>query len=93
MSFENLREQKLNGKVTSIYPKDGQFFVNIEVQDMPAEVLVGMTADVAIQVAKKDNVLQVPLVAVRQGSAFQSPPKRPFQNRSGQDRRRGWNLG
>ncbi len=67
LSFEDLREQNLPGQVTSIYPKDGQFFVNIEVS-LPAEVLVGMTADVAIQVAKRDNVLQVPLVAVRQGA-------------------------
>jgi membrane fusion protein, macrolide-specific efflux system len=67
LSFENLRAQKLGGKVTSIYPKDGQFYVNIEVEGMPAEVLVGMTADVAIQVAKKEKVLQVPLVAVKNG--------------------------
>jgi multidrug efflux pump subunit AcrA (membrane-fusion protein) len=41
--------------------------VNIEVNSMPAEILVGMTADVAIQVAQRDNVLQVPLTAVNQG--------------------------
>lgn len=67
LSFEDLREQKLNGTVTSIYPKDGQFFADIEVQGMPPEVLVGMTADVAIQVAQKEGVLQVPLVALHQG--------------------------
>jgi multidrug efflux pump subunit AcrA (membrane-fusion protein) len=67
LSFETLRDQKLTGKVTSIYPKDGQFYVNIEVAGIPTEVLVGMTADVAIRVAQKENVLQVPLVAVNQG--------------------------
>lgn len=67
LSFETLRASKLTGKVTSIYPKDGQFFVNIEVDSMPAEILVGMTADVAIQVAQKEDVLQVPLTAVNQG--------------------------
>jgi membrane fusion protein, macrolide-specific efflux system len=67
LSFETLRGQRLEGKVTSIYPKDGQFFVNIEAEKMPAEVLVGMTADVAVQVSSKDNVLQIPLVAVENG--------------------------
>jgi multidrug efflux pump subunit AcrA (membrane-fusion protein) len=67
LSFENLRDQKITGKVTSIYPKDGQFFVNIEAPGLPTQVLVGMTSDVAIQVAQKDDVLQVPLVAVAQG--------------------------
>src|SRR5262249_22156658 len=67
LSFENLRDQRPTGEVTSIYPKDGQFFVNIEAPGLPAQVLVGMTADVAIQVAQKDEVLQVPLVAISQG--------------------------
>jgi len=67
LTFETLRGQKLQGKVTSIYPKDGQFYVNIEASQMPSEVLVGMTADTAIQVAVKEKVLQVPLVAVEKG--------------------------
>ena len=67
LSFESLRGQKLDGTVSTIYPKDGEFFVNIEVPNLPVGILVGMTCDVAIQVASKDNVLQVPLVAVNKG--------------------------
>ncbi len=67
LSFENLRTQRLTGKVTSIYPKDGQFYVNIEVPGIPAELLVGMTGDVAIQVAARENVLQIPLSTVDKG--------------------------
>jgi len=67
LSFENLRTQRLTGKVTSIYPKEGQFFVNIEVPGMPQELLVGMTSDVAIQVASREKVLQIPLSTVENG--------------------------
>jgi len=67
LSFETLRGDKLEGTVTSVYPKEGQFYVNIEATQMPPGVLVGMTADVAIQVASKDNVLQIPLAAVDKG--------------------------
>lgn len=67
LSFESLRGQKLEGTVSAIYPKDGEFFVNIEVPGLPGGILVGMTCDVAIQVAAKDNVLQVPMVAVDRG--------------------------
>ena len=67
LSFESLRGQKLEGSVSAIYPKDGEFFVNIEVPGLPGGILVGMTCDVAIQVAAKDNVLQIPLVAVDKG--------------------------
>lgn len=67
LSFESLRGQRLEGTVSAIYPKDGDFYVNIEVPNFPEGILVGMTCDVAIQVAAKDNVLQIPVVAVDKG--------------------------
>ncbi len=67
LSYETIRDQKTEGKVSSIYPKDSQFFVNIEVNSLPPGILVGMTPDVAIQVGSKDKVLQIPLKAVIQG--------------------------
>jgi macrolide-specific efflux system membrane fusion protein len=67
LSFESLRGQKLDGSVSTIYPKDGEFYVNIEVPNLPEGILVGMTCDVAIQVAAKDNVLQIPMVAIDKG--------------------------
>ena len=67
LSFESLRGQKLEAVVSAIYPKGGEFYVNLEAPGLPAGILVGMTCDVAIQVAAKDNVLQVPLVSVDKG--------------------------
>jgi multidrug efflux pump subunit AcrA (membrane-fusion protein) len=67
LSFEALRGQKLSGTVSAIYPKDGEFYVNIEVPGLPVGILVGMTCDVAIEVARKEKVLQIPMVAVDKG--------------------------
>jgi multidrug efflux pump subunit AcrA (membrane-fusion protein) len=67
LSFESLRNVRFQGTVSAIYPKDGQFLVNIEVPQMPEGALVGMTGDVAIQVESKDKVLQIPMVAVDKG--------------------------
>jgi multidrug efflux pump subunit AcrA (membrane-fusion protein) len=67
LSFESIRNQPLFGKVVSVYPKDGQFFVNIEVPEIPPGILKGMTADVAIEVANKENVILVPIVAIDHG--------------------------
>ncbi len=67
LSFESLRGEKLSGTVSAIYPKDGEFLVNIEVPGLPPGILVGMTCDVAIQIAAKNNVLQIPMVAVDKG--------------------------
>ncbi len=68
ISFETLRDDRLQGTVSAIYPKDGEFLVNIEVPQMPEGALVGMTTDVAIQVESRPNALQVPLAAVDQGA-------------------------
>lgn len=67
VSFESLRADKLQGKVRSIFPRENQFIVRIDLDHFPEGVLPGMTADVAIEVARKDNVLSVPLRAISAG--------------------------
>lgn len=67
VSFESIRSEKNEGIVQSIFPKDNQFVVHISLTKFPAGVLPGMTADVAIQIGKKENVLTIPLLAVSGG--------------------------
>jgi macrolide-specific efflux system membrane fusion protein len=68
LSFESIRDQKFSGKVVSLYPQKGQFVVKIEpTQTLPSTILPGMTADVAIEIAQRDQVLLVPFLAVSQG--------------------------
>lgn len=67
VSFESLRNEKIAGAVASVYPRDSQFIVRIELQKWPVGVLPGMTADVAILVGKKTNVLLIPLHSIVAG--------------------------
>lgn len=67
LSFETIRGKLLKGKVDSIYPSDGQFIVRVEVEEFPEGIIPDMTADVAIQISRKENVLLVPLPAVKKG--------------------------
>lgn len=67
LSFENLRGTKINGKVQKIYPSDGQFIVRLETESLPAGILPGMTADVAIEVAKRDNAMLIPANSIHRG--------------------------
>ncbi|TGK19292.1 HlyD family efflux transporter periplasmic adaptor subunit [Leptospira fluminis] len=67
LSFETLRGIKLAGKVTKVYPSDGQFFVRVDVDEMPDGVLPEMTADVAVEVAKKEEALLIPVSAIQKG--------------------------
>lgn len=70
LSFESLRGQKAHGIVRAIFPTEGQFLVHIEVSDLPSGILPGMTADVAIEVARKQDALLVPVAAISAGQVI-----------------------
>lgn len=67
MTVESLRGQTFTGKVRTLFPGDNQFLVHIDVPQLPAEIIPGMTGDVAIEVARKQNVLMVPVAAIQSG--------------------------
>lgn len=67
LSFENLRGEKIVGTVRTIYPSEDQFNVTIDVDSLPAQILPGMTADVAIEIDRRQNALLIPLNAVNKG--------------------------
>ncbi|MFZ3230994.1 MAG: efflux RND transporter periplasmic adaptor subunit [Pseudobdellovibrio sp.] len=67
VSFESLRDEKYEGTVASVYPRDNQFIVRIQLKKWPIGVLPGMTADVAIMVGQKDNVLLIPIRCIVAG--------------------------
>ncbi len=67
ISFESLRNVKYSGLVKSIFPRDSQFIIRIELQKWPEGVLLGMTADTAILVGKKKNTLLIPLKTIVAG--------------------------
>jgi len=70
LSFENLRAQKFTGIVRSVYPNQGQFMVNIDIDRLPPQILPGMTADVAIEIGRKDDVLLIPVKAISAGKVI-----------------------
>lgn len=64
ISFESLRNTTFEGQIESIYSNENNFLVRINVSNLPKEILPGMTADVAISISEKDNVLLIPLSAI-----------------------------
>lgn len=64
ISFDSLRDQKCEGKIESIYSNDSNFLVRIRVEQLPPQILPGMTADVAIAITEKQNVLLVPVATL-----------------------------
>jgi len=70
VSFESLRTEKYDGLVESVYPRDNQFIVRISLETWPDNILPGMTADVAILVGEKENVLLVPIRSIVAGEVI-----------------------
>lgn len=68
LSFESMRDKPFSGKVEATYVKENQFMVRISGDQLPEQLLPGMTVDVAIEISKKENALLVPANAVTKGT-------------------------
>ncbi|MGE3608633.1 MAG: efflux RND transporter periplasmic adaptor subunit [Bacteriovoracaceae bacterium] len=68
VSFEALRGQVLEGKVSAIYSREDEFIAQIQVPNLASSVLPGMTADVSVEIGKIKNVTLIPLKAVNAGT-------------------------
>lgn len=72
VSFETLRSEVLQGKVTALYTRDDEFLARIEVVGLNDSILLGMTADVSVEVGHIDNALLIPLRAISGGMVLVS---------------------
>lgn len=68
--FESLRGQVYQGKVSALFPKNGNFIVHIDVEALTAGILPGMTADVSIEIGQDQNVLLIPLSSIDSGQVI-----------------------
>jgi multidrug efflux pump subunit AcrA (membrane-fusion protein) len=64
--FESIRGEILNGKVSAIFSRNEEFLAHINVP-LASNVLPGMTADVAIEIGRKEKALLIPLSGVTDG--------------------------
>jgi multidrug efflux pump subunit AcrA (membrane-fusion protein) len=67
ISFDSMREDSFPGRVEAIYSQGNNFLVRIGVDNLPPQILPGMTGDVAINIREKRDVLLVPTYAIREG--------------------------
>jgi len=67
ISFEFFRNKKINGHIHIIYPKDDQFIAKVFIDEWPQGVLPGMSADVAFEVARKNDAILVPVNTIANG--------------------------
>ncbi len=68
LSFESLRDKSFHGAVRTVFSNGNQFLVHVVVPDLPSRILPGMTADVAIEVARRMDAVLVPVAAIAAGT-------------------------
>lgn len=64
ISFDGLRDQTFNGRVETIFSNGADFLAHISLADLPKSILPGMTADVAIILEEKKDVLLIPVASL-----------------------------
>lgn len=67
ISFESFRSKVFQGVVKNILPRNLEFVVQVDVKDLPENILPGMNADLSIEVMKKNIATLLPLAAVSNG--------------------------
>jgi multidrug efflux pump subunit AcrA (membrane-fusion protein) len=80
ISFESIRGEKINGTVMSIYPSGTDFITRISATKLPQGILPEMTADIAIEISRKENVLMIPASTLQ---TVEMPLKNTGKERSG----------
>ncbi len=70
INFDSMRNQSFDGIVQAIYSNDNNFFVRIGADNLPPQILPGMTGDVAISIAEHKDVLLVPVAAIESGKVY-----------------------
>lgn len=70
ISFDGMRSETFSGTVRAVYSNENNFLVRIDVDDLPPQVLPGMTADVAIGISEPREALLLPVAAIEGGKVF-----------------------
>ena len=64
--FDNLENKKLKGEVFKRYPSLTDFIVKVKLDEIPSEILPGMTCDTVIIIQDKKDSLLIPIAAIDQ---------------------------
>lgn len=67
LSFDSMRDETFHGWVESVYSNNNNYLVRIGTNDLPPQILPGMTVDVAIGIKEHDEALIVPVAAINSG--------------------------
>lgn len=70
LSFDSLRDQVFEGEVEAVYSHGTNYLVRIKTDDLPPQILPGMTVDVAIAIHEHKQVLLIPVAGLNAGQVM-----------------------
>lgn len=70
LSFDSLSDQVFEGMVTAIHPDENKFKARIDIPNLPAGILPGMTMDAAIEISQHSDVFLIPVSALENDKIF-----------------------
>ncbi len=66
LSFDGLRSEEFFATVRAVYSSESQFTILLSPKSLPTNVLEGMTADVSIEISKKEKGILVPVSSIHE---------------------------
>lgn len=67
ISFEDFRQKIFHGVVRAVLPRDEDFLIQVDASELPPNILPGMSADLSIEIGKKENAVLIPTKAISNG--------------------------
>jgi macrolide-specific efflux system membrane fusion protein len=67
VSFESFRKSVYQGVVKTILPRNQEFVVQVDVENLPENILPGMNADLSIEILRKEKAILIPQKAISNG--------------------------
>lgn len=71
LSFDVLSKEVVKGKVTAILPFEDKFKIRVKPDNLPKNLLPGMSVDVTFDISEKEQAVLIPLKAVANGHIMQ----------------------
>jgi macrolide-specific efflux system membrane fusion protein len=65
INFEALNGPAFHGRVAMVYPNNNNFYVRIDLKNLPTSILPQMTGDVAILLKTIPSAIQIPVNAIK----------------------------
>lgn len=67
ISFDDYRNEVFHGQIRSVLPREQDFVIQVKAENLPKNILPGMSADLSIEIGKKEKAITISNKAISNG--------------------------